>query len=168
MELISKLGIDLKLLIAQLVNFFILFFVLSVLLYKPILKLLDKRKKMIEKSVEDAKNVEVILEKLEVDKKKILTDASNEAMAVLEKAKQDAVAEHAKILEKAKKDVSALAEKYRLQLNEEKNQLVNEVKHEVADLIVAATEKVLRKEFSREDQGRLEEAIKKELKSVKQ
>lgn len=168
MELISKLGIDLKLLIAQLVNFFILFFVLSALLYKPILKLLDKRKKMIEKSVEDAKNVEVILEKLEVDKKKILTDASNEAMAVLEKAKHDAATEHAKILEKAKKDVSALAEKYRLQLSEEKNQLVNEVKHEVADLIVAATEKILRKEFSREDQGRLEEAIKKELKSVKQ
>ena len=48
-ELFSKLGIDWKLLIAQIINFLVLLFVLYKFAYRPILSMLEKRTKKIEK-----------------------------------------------------------------------------------------------------------------------
>lgn len=168
MDLIDKLGIDLKLLIAQAVNFFILFFVLKKLIYKPILNLLDKRKKMIEKTVEDSKKIEERLTKLEEEKEQILAETSKKAMDTMEMAKREAEEERQKIITNAKKEISTLAERYRGQLQAEKSKMMQEIREEVTDIIIKSSEKILRKEFSKDDQKRLEGAIKKELSSVKQ
>lgn len=167
MEIITKLGIDLKLIIGQVVNFLILFFVLRKLVYKPVLNLLEKRKNMIEKSVEDAKKIEERLVEMEVEKEEVLADASLKAMAVIEKAKQEAEEERQKALANAKKEISGLAERYRAQLKAEKDQISSELKAEMASLIITSCEKVIRKEFGKEDQNRLEKAIKNEISSVK-
>lgn len=167
MELLSKLGIDLKLLLAQIVNFLILFVVLSKLVYKPIINLLEKRKKLIEKTVEDQKSIEERLTKIEEEKGKVMAEATAAAMAVVEKSKKEAEEEKQKVLTNAKKEISSLAERYRAQLKEEKANIVKEIKGEMAVLIVKASEKVIRKEFAREDQKRLEQAIKDELSSTK-
>jgi len=58
METLSSLGIDLKILLAQLVNFGILIFLLSKFLYKPVLKMLDQRKKKIAESIKKAEEIE--------------------------------------------------------------------------------------------------------------
>lgn len=167
MELIDKLGIDLKLLIAQIINFAILFIVLKMLIYKPILKLLDKRKKMIEKNCEDTKNIEERLTQLEEEKDKILSGASKEAMKIVEDAKKKSSEDHDAALVNAKKEISALAERYRAQLKIDKDQMLREVKMEIADLIVISCEKILQKEFSKDDQERLEKVIKEEMTSIK-
>lgn len=166
MELIDKLGIDLKLLLAQIVNFLILLFILTKLIYKPILNLLDKRKKMIEKNVEDTKKIEERLEKLEKDKEKILSEASQKAITVIEQAKKSAEEEKQKIITNGKKEISSLAERYRAQLQEEKAKIVQEVKKDVASLIIKSSEKIIRKQFNKDDQKRLENAIKEELGST--
>ena len=167
MELIDKLGIDPKLMLAQVVNFFVLLFILTKLVYKPILTLLDKRKKQIEKNVEDTRKIEDRLEKLEEEKGKILADASGEAMKVIEIAKKEAEEEKQLTLANAKKEISSLAERYRGQLQAEKSQMMNEIKAEVADLIIKSSEKIIKKEFKEDDQKRLEAAISKEVSSIK-
>ncbi len=167
MELLTKLGIDLKLLLAQIVNFSILLVVLTVLVYKPLLAVLDKRKKMIEKNVADAEKMEERLKKLEEDREKILSKASKEAMETMEKAKKEADEQHAQTIAKAKLEISALAERYRAGLKDEKDAMVQEIKAELADLIVKSSGKVIQKEFSKDDQKRLEKAINEELKSTK-
>lgn len=167
MELIAKLGIDLKLLLAQIVNFLILFFVLKKLVYKPLLGLMDKRKKMIEQNVEDTKKIEERLTKLEEEKKEILKKASTEAIEIVTEAKKSAEQDHANAMTKAKEEISALAERYRAGLREEKEALTEEIKADMANLIVESSKKIMQKEFSKEDQKRLEGAINQELKSVK-
>lgn len=167
MDLIDKLGIDLKLLIAQIVNFAILLFILTKLIYKPLLKVLDDRKKMIAKSVDDSKKIEDRLSAIEADRDKVLANAGREAMAIVEKAKKESEEEHVKIITAAKKEISTLAERYRAQLKEEKSEMMNEIKKEVAELVVSSSEKILRREFSKDDQAKLESAIKEEIKSVK-
>jgi F-type H+-transporting ATPase subunit b len=167
MELITKLGIDPTLLIAQVVNFLILFFILKKLIYKPLLNLFDKRKKMIEKNVEDTKRIEERLEKLEVEKKAILSEASKEAMVIVENAKKESEKEREEALVKAKKEISTLAERYREQLAVEKANMIGEIKMELAELIVSSSQKVIQKEFSGDEQKRLMDAVNKELKSVK-
>ena len=89
MDLIDKLGIDLKLLIAQIVNFVILLVILTKLIYKPLLKLLDDRKKMIAKTVDDSKRIEDRLAAIEADRDKVLANASKEAMVIVERAKKE-------------------------------------------------------------------------------
>jgi F-type H+-transporting ATPase subunit b len=167
MELISKLGIDLKLLLAQVVNFLILFFVLRALVYKPILNLLEKRKTQIEKNVEDTKKIEERLTQLEEEKTKVLSNASKEAMKIVEDARKKSSEDHEKAMANTKKEISALAERYRGQLKDEKEEMLHEIKKEVAELVVSASSKILQKEFSKDDQSRLEKAIKDELKSAK-
>ncbi|MCX6734853.1 MAG: F0F1 ATP synthase subunit B [Candidatus Peregrinibacteria bacterium] len=165
MEIISTLGIDPKLILAQVVNFLILFFVLKKLVYKPVVALLEKRRTMVEQSVLNSKKIEERLAALEDERKKILAEASSNAMAAMEQAKKDASEEHQKAMVTAKKEISALAERYRGQLKDEKDQMFDELKAEVATLIVNSCEKILRKEFGKEDQRRLETAIKNEINS---
>jgi F-type H+-transporting ATPase subunit b len=168
MELITKLGIDPTLLIAQVVNFLVLLFILKALVYKPLLSLFDKRKKMIEKTVEDSQRIEERLVKLEEERKTILSDASKEAMAVVDTAKKEAEKEREEALQKAKKEISTLAERYRDQLATEKVAMIAEIKAEMAELIVRSSQKIIEKEFSDADQQRLVQAVNKELESVKQ
>lgn len=167
MELIEKLGIDVKLLLTQIVTFTVLLTILTYLLYKPILNLLDKRKAMIEKNVEDTRRIEERLAQLEKERAEVLAEASKKAMAVIEQAKVHGEDEREKILANTKKEVSMIATRYRAELNAEKTQMVREVKKEVAELIVKSCEKILRKEFVPADQKRLEQAIKDELAGVR-
>jgi len=79
MELIKALGLDLKILLAQFVNFSIFAFVLYKFGFKPMLKFLDERKDKIEaglKSSEAAKKKLEELNKKEID---IITKANKEA-----------------------------------------------------------------------------------------
>ena len=57
-DLISQLGIDAKLLIAQVINFVVLLVVLYAFAYKPILKMLHKRTEKIEAGSKNAEKVE--------------------------------------------------------------------------------------------------------------
>lgn len=167
MELITKLGINPTLILAQVVSFLILFFILKALIYKPLLNLFDKRKKMIEKNVEDTRRIEERLEKLEVERKAVLSEASKEAMLVVEKAKKESEKEREEVLAKAKKEISTLAERYREQLAAEKANMIREIKAEIAELIVSGSQKIIRKEFTDVEQKKLMEAVNDELKSVK-
>lgn len=162
MEIISKLGIDVKLILAQVVNFIILFFVLKKLVYKPLLGVMDKRKKMISETVEGHQKIEERLKNLETQKEQAMQEVSQKAMLIIEQAKKDAEGEKQKTMIAAKKEISTLAERYRAQLKLEKEEL----KGELAELVVAACEKILRKEFNEEDQRRLETAINRELGSL--
>jgi F-type H+-transporting ATPase subunit b len=58
MELLTTLGIDWQLLLVQLLNFGILIVVLSVLLYRPVIRMIDDRRERIRKSMEDTKVIE--------------------------------------------------------------------------------------------------------------
>ena len=64
-ELLTKLGIDLKLLVAQIVNFLILLLVLYKFAYGPIVAMLEKRQKKIEKGLKEAEEAHKKLEESE-------------------------------------------------------------------------------------------------------
>jgi len=58
MEIFNQFGINPLLLLAQVVNFAVLLFILKRFLYKPILKVLEERKKRIEESLKNAEEIE--------------------------------------------------------------------------------------------------------------
>ncbi len=86
----EQLGIEPKLLIAQLVNFAIIVFVLQKLLYKPILDMINKRKKEIAEGVSLTEKMRVEEEKFKEKQEKAMAKAREDAMGIIEEAKKQA------------------------------------------------------------------------------
>ncbi|MEK7122490.1 MAG: F0F1 ATP synthase subunit B [Patescibacteria group bacterium] len=164
MEILTKLGIDWRLLIAQIVNFAILLAVLYRFVYKPLLGLLEKREKMIEKSVEDAKAIEERLRATEKGSEEILTKACVQAAALLEQAEKTAEERTRAATEKTKEDVRQIVEQTRAMLKNEKEAMIASVRQEIAEVVIHATEQVLR-DVSHEKVS--EQLVKKTLESVR-
>lgn len=166
MELIHKLGIDWKLLAAQIVNFFILLVVLYKFVYKPVLDMLEKRSRTIEKGIHDAKAAEERLIHIEKLRDEKMNETAKEIGRLLEQARSEAEAMKKDIVATANSQSEDLLKRARLQMAEEKEKMVEDAKREVAAFIITATGKLLEREFSSEDQKRLASAVAQEIKSV--
>lgn len=126
----EALGIDFKLIIAQIFNFLVLLFVLKKFLYKPLLKIFAQRKAKIEEGLLNSEKIKKELEKIEEEKQKILTLAQKEAQnfqveqrKTMQKEKEEIIEEaRMKAAEEMKKGVSlakAEMEKARLEIKKE-------------------------------------------------
>jgi F-type H+-transporting ATPase subunit b len=164
MELIHKLGIDWKLLIAQVVNFFILLFVLWKFVYRPVLDMLEKRSKTIEKGIHDAKTAEERLAKIEKLREERMTETAKEVGKLLEGARVDAETMKKDIMATANSQAEDLLRRAKLQMAEEKEKMVQDAKREVTAFIIQAAGKILEREFSSADQKRLADVIVSEAK----
>ncbi|MBI2593944.1 F0F1 ATP synthase subunit B, partial [Candidatus Daviesbacteria bacterium] len=76
-KILSDFGVQPVLLLAQIVNFLVLLWILNKLLYKPVLKVLEERKAKIEKGLKNAEEIE----------KRLAQTAEEEEKAILAAAK---------------------------------------------------------------------------------
>ncbi len=155
MELISKLGIDVKLLIAQIVNFLILLFVLKKYVYGPVLEKLEQRRGMIAKSAHDAKKSEELLKDIEQTRMEMIQQTKKTTLEMLEVAAKSAEETKNSIVESARLEAQQMHEQTKLQLAREKEKMLKEASDELGRLVVRATEKIIEREFSPDDQKRL-------------
>ncbi len=107
----ESLGLDIKLLIAQIINFGLLLFILSKVLYKPVIKLIDERNKKLNKAIEDSARIEKKLEKIEESKKELLSQARQKANEEREDIIKIAQEESRTIIDNAKKKAEKEIEK---------------------------------------------------------
>jgi len=143
-ELLTKLGIDGRLLLAQIINFLVLLFILYKVLYKPVLKMLDERQTKIEASLKHAEQIEKNLFESHGEKQKILSEARNEAGKIIAESKEVAEKLRNDLTCKAKEDVANILEQGKHQLKTEKEIMFKELKNEIADMVTIATEKILK------------------------
>lgn len=140
---IAALGIDLKVLIAQAVNFVILLVVLRIFAYRPLMGLLERRRRMVEEGVQAAQDGKALKAKMEEEREIILRRARAEARETVAQTKQETQALRAKERTKLDEEL-ALAraqaeEQFKVQLVRGRMQL----KRELGSLVVAATKKVV-------------------------
>lgn len=167
MELIGKLGIDVKLLLAQVVNFAILAFVLAKFVFKPVFAMLDKRRAMIAKSADDAKRSEELLSGVEQMRAAAVEQIKRQATEMLAAAAKSADETKASILESARAEAQALYDQTRLHIAQERETMLRDVRQELGSLVIAVTEKILMREFSPEDQKRLLQSALQELEQTR-
>ncbi|EKD90619.1 MAG: ATP synthase subunit b [uncultured bacterium] len=162
-KILADFGIQPILLLAQVVNFLVLLFILKKLLYQPILKVLDERKKKIEQSLIDAQSIELKLVQTEEDREKKLAKASEEAKQILDEATKSAnlVIEEAHL--KASKDMEEILQKGQESINAERSKMHQEIREELADLIEVSLEKVAGKILTTKDQKELVQKTIKQL-----
>lgn len=143
MEILAKLGIDWKLLIAQAVNFLVLLWVLKRYAYQPILRALEARTKKIEQGLADAALSQEKLASTVEEEKRIMVAAREEARDILARAEASARNRDTKMLAETKAKIDRMIVDADTHLAEEKMRLIREAKAELGELIIMATGRVL-------------------------
>jgi F-type H+-transporting ATPase subunit b len=148
------------LMIWTLLLFLISMIILAKLAFPRITQALDKRQHAIEESIEHAEQVRHEADGLLAEYRERLTEARQQADEIIARARKAAEAHERDIETEAKATRDKLMEQARRDIEIETRRAIQEIRREVADLTVMATEKVTRKVLSDEDQQRLvEEAL---------
>lgn len=143
MEILEKLGVDWKLLLAQAVNFLVLLWVLKRFAYKPILKALEARTNKIEQGLKDAQASQAKLQGVIEEEKKILAAAREEARSILIEAEANAKKRDAMMLDETKQKIDRMIVETDKHLSEKQAKLLREAKEELAETVLLVTKKVL-------------------------
>ncbi|MDQ6816916.1 MAG: F0F1 ATP synthase subunit B [Actinomycetota bacterium] len=148
------------LMIWTLVLFVISMVVLWKLAFPRITEALDRRQKAIEESIETAERTREEAKQLLDEYRERLREARAQADQIIERARKAAEGREREAREQAEQRREQLMERTRRDIQAETRRAIDELRREVADLTVMATEKVTRKILTEEDQRRLvEEAL---------
>ena len=162
-NILNQFGIEPTLLLAQIVNFCLLLFLLNKFLYKPILKVLNERKQKIAQSLKDSERITQELEKTEKDRQIKLAKAIQESRQIIEDATKQAqeIIDQAHL--KAQEETKAIVARSREEMASEGKLLRQEIRSELANLIVLATEKVTSSLLDRKSAESLTKKVIKDL-----
>jgi F-type H+-transporting ATPase subunit b len=164
MKIFSAFGLDIKILIAQLVNFAVLFLLLWKFGYKPMMKMLEGRRQKIETGLENAVLAETKLKEIGEEEKKVMVEAKKEAAKILDEARVMAEESRKKNIEKTKEEIGQLINQEKENMRQEKAEILKSINREVADLVIATVEKVIEEKMSG---AKDEELIKKSIAKLK-
>ncbi len=143
-SLLDAFGIDWKLLLAQAVNFGILFVALTWLLYKPVMKTLDERRAKIAQGVLDAEAASEKLSSAGTEAAAVVKSASTEAEGIVASAREAATSEKARIMKDAEARSAQVAEDAEARAREVSAKALRDSEKEIARLAVLAAEKTMR------------------------
>ncbi|MEI6316785.1 MAG: F0F1 ATP synthase subunit B [bacterium] len=142
-SIISTFHVDWHAIIAQAINFALIYTVLWYFALKPLKKLMDERSATITGGLDNAKKQEELLKAQQEEYDKTLANARAEAQTIMKDVKKDAEAKRAQLLAAAQDESKQILENGKKQLESEKVKMLDDAKKELVSLVVAATGKVL-------------------------
>ena len=155
----EKLGINWGLLIAQLVNVGLLIWLLTRYLYRPVLNMLNERTRRIQESLRDAEQVKEQLARAKQDYDAELARARQEAAGVLAQAQERAKALEQEIVAQARQDAERVRSEAREQAMQEREQLLRDLKNQMAELVTMTATRVLGEELKSNHDRLIEESL---------
>lgn len=155
MEILENFGIKPVLLLAQIINFVILLYILKRFLYKPILKVLEKRKNKIETSMNQSDQIQKKFEELDKKQQEILDNARKESAQIIDEAKSEAKTLAKQIQIESSNQTEQTLKRAKETITLEKQKMINEAKREIVSVVTSATEKVVGKVLTKKDKDEL-------------
>ncbi|MBK9611634.1 F0F1 ATP synthase subunit B [Candidatus Amarobacter glycogenicus] len=152
---VEALGLNLPQLIAQVVNFFVLLFVLRLVAYKPILKMLDERKQKIAEELNAAEIARAEAASAQANIQAQLDTARKEGQEIVAGAQGIATRIQADAREQSAKDRDAALERARIEIQQERDRAISDLRGEFADITVKAAEKVINQSLDRQSHQRV-------------
>ncbi|HTY82039.1 MAG TPA: F0F1 ATP synthase subunit B [Dehalococcoidales bacterium] len=158
----AQLGINLPLLITQIVTFIILLVLLRLFAYKPLMKYFDERSKRIKESMEAAEAAKLASAHVEEQAQKRLDEASREGQERITRAVKAGEDMKQKAQADARREADALIGRARAEIQRERDDAIHEVREEFADLTVLAAGKVIEKTLDKEQHRELIQKVLEE------
>ncbi|MCQ2010790.1 MAG: F0F1 ATP synthase subunit B [Sporolactobacillus sp.] len=145
------LSFSLGSIIFQLVVMILLMIFVAVVGVRPVVAIMEKRKKYINSQIDDAEKKSQDAESYLAEQKSEIERIRNEAHGILEQAKSQASAEAKAIIEAAKNRSDLMIKDANEEIGLEKEKAIAAIRDEVADLSVLLASKVLEKEINPKD-----------------
>ncbi len=161
------LGINLPILLAQVVNFLVLLGLLYLVAYKPLMRMLDERSGKVKESMEQVEQIREQAERADQEVQKRLARASKEGQGAIARAIKLGEELKEKARQDAKKEGETLAAKARLEIGRERDEAIGKLRKEFADLTILAAEKVIDRSLDRQAHRQLIDRVLEESKTLK-
>lgn len=152
---IADLGINLPVLIAQLVNFTILLIVLRLVAWGPLMKMLDERREKIRESLEAADQAKAQVAESGRQAQEQIDAARREGQQLIAQSQEIANRLQADARTQAQTDADAMLARARAEIALERDTAIADLRKEFADLTIAAAEKVINQSLDRSQHKRL-------------
>lgn len=140
--IIETFHIDWKIIIAQAVNFGVVFLVLYLFALKPLKKIMEERSGKIAKGLSDAKENADMLLRAKADYEAAVLKGNQEAQKFAEEGKREAMREREKMMDNTKVEIENMILSGKKSLEQEKAKMVNEAKKEIVELGMAIAQKI--------------------------
>ena len=137
------------------INLLVLFFILKKLLFKPVTNFIDNRNGKIEEAINSANSLKEEVENMKQEYEDKLKGAGEEGKKIVEEYRDRASVEHTAAIDTAKRDAQKIIEDARREIDVEKDKAIAELKQEVGNLVVTASEKVIKKNMDTETNRKL-------------
>jgi F-type H+-transporting ATPase subunit b len=167
MEGLAGLGINVPTLLAQIVNVVILLVVLYFVAYKPVMRMLDDRSKRVKDSMEQADAAKEQAARTEEEVKQRLAKAEQEGQKRIEESMKTGEEVREKARQSARQETEALVTRARGEIQRERDEAINELRKEVADLTILAAEKVIDRSLDKKAHRELIDRAIKESDALK-
>lgn len=152
---ITDLGINLPVLVGQIVNFTVLLIVLRLVAYKPILRILDERRERIAAGLALAEQSKDQAEQANRQAQEQIEAARREGQAIIAQAQQIGARLQEEARQQAQAQAEALLARARNEIQLERDSAISELRREFADLTITAAEKVINQSLDRQAHRRL-------------
>ena len=147
---LTELGINPPVLVAQIINFVVLFVLLYLVAYKPIMRMLDERSRKIKGSMEQAESIGEQAAHAEEEVKKQLEAASKEGQKRINRALRAGEEVKQKAQQEAKQEAEALIARSRTEIQRERDEAIAGLRKEFANLTILAAGKVIDRSLDKE------------------
>jgi F-type H+-transporting ATPase subunit b len=164
MQILNNFGIQPILLLAQIVNFLIIVYLLKKFFYKPIVKMLDDRKKTIEESLKNAQTIEEKLQKTEEKSALLLEEARKNAQDLISQAKIEAERIATQAAQEARSATEDALNRAMIQMESQKEAMRKSLQEETMNLVVEVTKKVLGRNLKDQERRQLTQKSMSEIK----
>ena len=158
----ASLGINLPLLVAFIINFIVLFFLLRLFLFKPVLKILDERAKRAKEGMELAEATKKEYEQAKVEVQKQIDKGRQEAQAIIAQTMQTGERLKEESRQEATRQAQLIVDRTRAELEVERDKIVDNLRKEFVDISISAAEKVIKETLDKEKHRKLIEETLKE------
>jgi len=164
---LAGLGISMPTLVAQIINFVILFVLLYLIAYKPLMRMFDERSKKIKESMEQTDFIRERAERAEEDYEKRIEEASREGQEMITRAVHTGEELRQKRQQEAKQEAETLIKRARTEIQRERDEAISELRKEFADLTILAAEKVIDQSLDKEAHRQIIDKVLEESNTLK-
>ena len=163
----ASLGINLPLLVVFIINFIVLFVLLRLFLYKPVMKMLDERAQRTKEGMELAEATKKEYEQAKGEVQKQIEKGRQEAQAIIAQAMQVGERLKEESRQEAAKQAQTIIDRTRSELEAERDKIVGDLRREFVDISIAAAEKVIKETLDKEKHRKLIEETLRESVTLK-
>jgi F-type H+-transporting ATPase subunit b len=164
---LESLGINMPTLLAQLINVAILFGLLYLVAYKPIMRMLDERSRRVKESMEQTEFIKQQAERAEEEAEKRIEAAGKEGEEVVTRAMRTGDEIKREAQQQSRSEAETLIARARAEIQHERDEAIGDLRKEFADLTVMAAGKVIDRTLDKKAHRQIIDKVLEEAPTLK-